>query len=556
MNKLLLFILFFINCSIIHSETISVCSFRLLESDLTANTAGTMEKDQNGETAALIKVVTTQIGFSFDCGSMGIVKTVQKPSEIWVYVPHGVKKMTISHPQLGLLRDYNLLIPIESGRTYEMVIITGTVETFVKKTRTSQYVVFQLTPVNAVVELNGEMLETTEGSVIKMMKFGTYDYRVQAPNYLPEAGKISVSDPNNKHIVYINLKPNYSQVTFNVENNAEIWINGEKKGKGSWSGILGAGTYEVETKKQGHRSEIQTVDIYVTKEPQSFLLQPPTPIYGEMDVNSNIALADIYIDDSLYGKTPQVISNLLIGEHKIKITKSDYNIYTSNVEIKENEVINVYANLDKSTNTSLFNVGNVQFKMVYVEGGKYKMSDVYDAKVLSFYIGETEVTQSLWQEVMGNNPSDLSAGIADNCPVNSISWEDCQTFIAKLNQLTGHKFRLPTESEWEFAARGGIKSLGYIYSGSNNIYDVAWYNVQRLEYVKNKKPNELGIYDMSGNVWEWCQDWHNYYPNEKVYRGGSFNSVLNHLRVTFRNHANIRYSIPMIGFRLALSLGE
>ena len=110
-------ILFAIN---LMGQTISISSFKLLESDLTAITAGTMEQDQNGETAALIKVVTTQTGFIFDGGALGIVKTVQKPSEIWVYVPRGLKKITISHPQLGILRDYYLNVPIEAARTYEM----------------------------------------------------------------------------------------------------------------------------------------------------------------------------------------------------------------------------------------------------------------------------------------------------------------------------------------------------------------------------------------------------------------------------------------------------
>ena len=210
------------------AQTISVSSFKLLDTDLTANTAGTMETDQNGETAALIKVVTTQTGFTFDGGALGIVKTVQKPSEVWVYVPRGLKKITISHPQLGMLRDYYLAIPIEAARTYEMVLVAGEVQTIVKQARTSQYVVFQLSPSNAVVELDGELLETADGTATKMMKFGNYNYRVQAPNYLSEAGNVTVNDPKNKHIVNISLKPNFSVVTLNAISNpvkVESWAS-------------------------------------------------------------------------------------------------------------------------------------------------------------------------------------------------------------------------------------------------------------------------------------------------------------------------------------------
>ena len=121
-SKRFVSILFILGISVIgYSQSISVATFRQLNSDLTANTAGTLEKDQNGEVAALIKVVTTQTGFTFDGGSLGIVKTKQTPGEIWVYVPRGAKKITIKHPQLGVLRDYYYTTPIQSGRTYELV---------------------------------------------------------------------------------------------------------------------------------------------------------------------------------------------------------------------------------------------------------------------------------------------------------------------------------------------------------------------------------------------------------------------------------------------------
>ena len=329
------------------SQSISVKNFRLLENDLTANTAGTMEKDQNGETAALIKVVTTQTGFSFDCGSMGVVRTLQKPSEIWVYVPRGVKKMTISHPQLGILRDYYLDMPVESARTYELVLVSGEIRTIIDDVPSSQYVVFQLNPANAVVEIDGGILETVGGTASKMLKFDTYNYRVQAPDHLPEAGSITVNDPDNKHVINIKLKPNYTPITIKVDNDAEIWVNGDLKGNGSWTGNLGAGFFKFEAKKAGFRSTTTSREITISKAPQTIQLQAPTPIYGIAEIESKPAMADIYIDGQKVGQTPQSVRNILVGNHVVVIKKDGYVDYTSSLSVKENQTIKHLAVLDE-----------------------------------------------------------------------------------------------------------------------------------------------------------------------------------------------------------------
>lgn len=165
----------------------------------------------------------------------------------------------------------------------------------------------------------------------------------------------------------------------------------------------------------------------------------------------------------------------------------------------------------------IFTVKGVSFKMIKVEGGTFTMGALgnegsdyekpaHYVTLSSYYIAETVVTQELWRTVMGSNPSYHEG---DNRPVECVSWADCQLFIGKLQILTGKNFRLPTEAEWEFAARGGIKSLGYKYSGSNVLDSVAWYEENcggETHAVKQKLPNELGLYDMSGNVLEWCQD--------------------------------------------------
>ena len=217
-------------------------------------------------------------------------------------------------------------------------------------------------------------------------------------------------------------------------------------------------------------------------------------------------------------------------------------------------------------------VRGVSFKMIKVEAGTFLMGSsagssneepVHSVTISKdYYIGETEVTQELWAAVMGNNPSNYN-GLQR--PVERVSWNDCQEFISKLNSLTGANFRLPTEAEWEFAARGGNKSEGYKYSGSNNIYDVAWIrsNGGRPEPVKTKKPNELGIYDMSGNVYEWCSDWYGSYTSaavtdpkgassgsSRVYRGGTWINDAHFSRCTYRDRGVPTYTSDGLGLRL------
>lgn len=222
--------------------------------------------------------------------------------------------------------------------------------------------------------------------------------------------------------------------------------------------------------------------------------------------------------------------------------------------------------------TNSFTINGVSFTMILVQGGTYQMGtfpddiDAYDDErpchietVGNFMIGETQVTQELWQAVMGNNPSSYIGDMQR--PVDHVSWDDCHVFIGKLNELTGWNFRLPTEAEWEYAARGGNRSKGYKYSGSNEADAVAWYKDNSdltTHHVKTKQPNELGIYDMSGNVWEWCQDkWYDDYDSprnsiDRVLRGGSLDSSLRSVRVPCRLHFCPDYRININGLRLAL----
>jgi formylglycine-generating enzyme required for sulfatase activity len=223
-------------------------------------------------------------------------------------------------------------------------------------------------------------------------------------------------------------------------------------------------------------------------------------------------------------------------------------------------------------------------KMVWVEGGSFMMGSnegeedekpIHKVTLKGFYMGKYEVTQEQWQKVMGNNPSKFSG--CPKCPVEQVSWDEIQVFIKKLNTQTGKSYRLPTEAEWEYAAKGGNNYSSYKYSGSDSIDEVAWYannfgNINQPTHpIGSKNANVLGLYDMSGNVWEWCSDWYDetYYQysiksnpegglngNRRVVRGGSWSGGTDNCRLAYRSSFEPNDSHFILGFRLACSVDE
>ena len=238
------------------------------------------------------------------------------------------------------------------------------------------------------------------------------------------------------------------------------------------------------------------------------------------------------------------------------------------------------------TTDQTFTVNGVSFTMKRVEGGTFWMgaqstnpngqnydsealdseSPVHSVTLSTFYMGETEVTQELWQAVMGSTPSSFSG---TNLPVEKVSWNlIVNQFLPALNATTGQNFRLPTEAEWEYAARGGNQGHGYKYAGSNTIGNVSWYtdnSNSQTHSVATKSPNELGLYDMSGNVWEWCSDWYSNYSSgsqtnpqgpssgsRRVLRGGCWYNNARNCRVSYRHNYYPYSTYNYFGFRLAL----
>lgn len=306
-------------------------------------------------------------------------------------------------------------------------------------------------------------------------------------------------------------------------------------------------------------------------------------VKGDVNGDDMVTAADVtaLYDYLLNNDASHLVNGDVDGNGNI--TSSDvtfvYNILLGNVLPEEPQITE-------------YTVNGVTFKMVNVEGGTFTMggtaeqgNDVYNSELpahqvtlSSFAIGQTEVTQELWQAVMGNNPSAFngsSFGFDLQRPVEKVTWNDCQQFITTLNQLTGRTFRLLTEAEWEYAARGGNKSQGYKYSGSNDIDAVGWYwgNVSHevgagygTHTVASKQPNELGLYDMAGNVLEWCSDWYvSGYSSEaqvnptgpetgnrRVLRGGSFAREANACRVSCRDGWLPTGQFSDVGLRLAM----
>lgn len=266
-------------------------------------------------------------------------------------------------------------------------------------------------------------------------------------------------------------------------------------------------------------------------------------------------------------------------EHKTDHIFAKQHIDKYNILIPKEAILKIKDATYVASNDLMFKVNGVSFKMIKVKGGIFTMGFNFDKGIpynedertlhlvtlSDFWIGETEVTQALWKAVMGDNPSDFKG---DNLPVEQVSWNDCQIFIKKLNALTGKSFRLPTEAEWEYAARGGCQSKGYMYSGSNSLDEVAWYSKTTdhngTKPVKTKKPNELGLYDMSGNVCEWCSDYFGSYSSfeqnnpsgpssgsSRVFRGGGWYHDVSNCRVSRRRHQSPDYR-DFNGFRLVL----
>ncbi len=693
MKGTFVFIIFIFSTLFLFSQNIAVQSFRPLENDLEALVRNPVIDMSNGEKAALIKVVTTETGFDFGGGQLGIVKVVYKTAEIWVYVPAKLKAITIAHPKYGQLpgRYYVFPVPIESAKVYEMILVTGRIETTVKPIEVeTQWLIINTDPAGADVYINDQPAGQTPYQ--NELPLGKYTFHIKKELYQDDYGfadlvagqdkkKIDVklkpnygtlnisSTPENNAAVSLNglptgkttpctiemvpagdhkitlrldmyettttaitlaagqtlpvkvsMNPTFAEITINTEPMADVYINGQFKANGQWKGRLVPAIYTFEARldKYYPATEKQTVKV---GEPLTLTLKPQ-PKNGSLKIVTTPFEAAITLNGKDYGTSPATIKNLLIGSYTLVLKKAGYGDVTKTIAIEENkttelnetlpsgmevnitsspsgaqlsidgvaagttpykatlafgshtlklvngkkavtETINLTQGGKSSFAFDVAEFGNftetyagLNLEMIAVTGGTFTMgssnsesdeSPPHTVSVGNFYMGKYEVTQAQWYAVMKNSPSRF--GNCNNCPVENVSWNDIQEFLQKLNRGTGKNYRLPTEAEWEYAAKGG---QGYTYAGSDNIDQVAWYDGNsgsKTHPVGQKKPNGYGLYDMTGNVWEWCSDWYSsdYYESspaanpqgpssgsDRVLRGGSWGYDAQDCRVANR----------------------
>ena len=441
-----------------------------------------------------------------------------------------------------------------------------------------QYVVFQVTPKTATVVIGDKSVATdSDGLAIFKLNNGTYSYVISANEYHNESGAIEVY--GSKVVRSVELSPNHGWLTVQEPTElkgAKIYVGDALVGEMPIKKLkLSSGEHAIRVVHDKYKELVDKINIYDGETSEYY--PEPAPRLGVLDVSSTPAMAYVTVDGERVGKTPLMVE-VIVGEHKVEVSRGDFGAEPQTVTISEGNVTEVNLILEKRPNIDYVEMANgLNMKMVYVEGGTFQMgatseqgsdaeSDekpVHSVTLDSYYIAETEVTQAQWYAVMGNNPS---SNVGDNKPVESVSWNDAQEYCRKLSELTGKKYVLPTEAQWEYAARGGNKSRGYKYSGSNTIGDVAWYegnNDSRTCAVKQKQPNELGLYDMSGNVWEWCSDvygdygsWSQVNPtgptsgSKRIERGGNYFNSASACRVSNRADYYQSDSCNNIGFRV------
>ena len=457
-NILLSFFLLFAAISTALAQELTVKSFKLAGSDLTAMTQP--RKDLNDRNCALVKVLF--VGDVLNVEGNVVMPLVKRNNETWVYMPQNTRQMKVITknylPLMVTFADYDVE-RLESNRTYVLTLLSNSSQ----PSQQSQTLNIRYTPTNATVLVDNKMVKGTNGVAQTTLPVGQHSYIVFCDGYDSEEGtvKLKASTPSNL------------QITLSKE-------------------------------------AMATQQSIVSQPIEAQQPMEQTPV-------TNVDNISIPVKDGISIDMVRVEAGTFTMGATAEMKNPDYN---------EKPIHRVTLTND-------------------------------------YYIGKYEVTQALWQAVMDNNPSMFFNG--DNLPVEQVSWDECQEFISKLNRITGKTFRLPTEAEWEYAARGGNKSRGYQYSGSNNFSDVAW-GIGKTYAVGTKQPNELGIYDMSGNISEWCQDWYAKYNSSsqvnptgansgsyRVVRGGSWGHDARYCRSSFRIYFTPDYRYINLGLRLVLS---
>ena len=585
------------------AQELKIKSCTLASTDVTASSLENIRMDDVGDPCALVKILLLD-GISKVQGNViGDIK--EYSSEKWVYLSKGTKEIRIIPMHYKPLRVYFPdfgIDDVESKRTYVLDLVIQNMGAEPVDAGGNFYAL-SVQPKNAVVTIDGiQQNVSTDGEYSAMLPYGTHTYKVEAGGYISKSGSFTVSSGDMTPIS-VSLLSAMASVSITCSTPAvSLYVDKKAVGNSPWSGSLKEGMHLVEVRKSGYRSQQKTIQL-TQQQKLDVTFGELVAIQGNLSVNYKPFGADVYVDGKKLGQSPRVFNGLLVGNHQGGVRKDGYATDRKTVAISEGQTASITGTLasnavaSSSSNTSGYSSGSssmvsgsntisipvkngISIEMVKVEAGTFimgatpEMENPFDDEkpthqvtlTNDYYIGKYEVTQALWQAVMGKKPSRFKG---DNLPVVSVSWNDCQKFISKLNRKTGKKFRLPTEAEWEYAARGGKKSRCYQYSGSNNISDVAWYynnSCSKTHIAGSKQANELGIYDMSGNVKEWCQDWFGSYSSSSqvnptgansgsycVGRGGSWNCVAGSCNPSTRFSFAPDDRYDDLGLRLVLS---
>ena len=585
------------------AQELKIKSCTLASTDVTASSLENIRMDDVGDPCALVKILLLD-GISKVQGNViGDIK--EYSSEKWVYLSKGTKEIRIIPMHYKPLRVYFPdfgIDGVESKRTYVLDLVIQNMGAEPVDAGGNFYAL-SVQPKNAVVTIDGVLQpSSSDGEYSAMLPYGTHTYKVEAGGYISKSGSFVVSSGDMTPIS-VSLLSAMASVSITCPTPAvSLYVDKKAVGNSPWSGSLKEGMHLLEARKSGYRSQQKTI-LLAQQQKLDVTFGELVAIQGNLSVNYKPFGADVYVDGKKLGQSPRVFNGLLVGNHQVEVRKDGYATDRKSVSISEGQTASITGTLvsnavaSSSSNTSGYSSGSssmasgsntisipvkngISIDMVKVEAGTFmmgatsEMKDPYDDEkpvhqvtlTNDYYMGKYEVPQALWEAVMGSNPSKYKG---DNLPVEMVSWNDCQEFISKLNSLTGRKFRLPTEAEWEYAARGGKKSRSYQYSGSSNISDVAWYDgnsVNKTHPVGTKQANELGIYDMTGNVWEWCSDWYGSYSSSsqtnptgadsgagRVCRGGGWCDYAVCCRLSYRYGYTPDSRRTCLGLRLALS---
>ena len=358
MKKIFVFVLIMyvcLHCCAQSKSEFRVAGFEESLFDLSAREKPTSRDDGTGSLYAIVKVTSTNpdddlSAYNFDFGYLQHV-VESKDGELWLYVQQGAKAVDITRNGYKPVRRYSLGTTIQPGKVYTMQLSPEA------QVVAMQYLLFEIEPADskAVVMIKEDGSERllgavdSDGYVAKKLMTGTYTYRIISENYHESEGVVQLTSPNGKHIERVSLRPNFARITLNSVTDANIYVDEEKKGTGSWNGILSPGSHTIECRMANHRSSFETITV---KEGEVVVrtLEAPSPIVGTLSLSSSPLRAKITIDGKEYGETPEIIENLIVGNHKVVISKNGYTSSSIDVIINENETNEQFMTLLHSEN--------------------------------------------------------------------------------------------------------------------------------------------------------------------------------------------------------------